>query len=95
MFWKKKKDMLQSVFDISETVVREIMTPRTDTICISVVSTVQEAIELIIEKVTPEFVYESKIDNTVGMIYAKDMLKIPKTETSENIRKYEKSYFYS
>ena len=54
---KKKKDMLQSVFDISETVVREIMTPRTDTICISVVSTVQEAIELIIEKGPPEFLF--------------------------------------
>ena len=86
---KEKKDMLQGIFDFSDTVVREIMTPRTDTICISVTSSVQDAIQLITEKGHSRIpVFEGKVDNTVGVIYAKDLLHIPKTELQEGIRKY-------
>ncbi len=86
---KEKKDMLQGIFDFSDTVVREIMTPRTDTICISVSSSVQDAIQLITEKGHSRIpVFEGKVDNTVGIIYAKDLLHIPKTELQEGIRKY-------
>ena len=81
--------MLQGIFDFSDTVVREIMTPRTDTICISVTSSVQDAIQLITEKGHSRIpVFEGKVDNTVGVIYAKDLLHIPKTELQEGIRKY-------
>lgn len=84
-----KKDMLQGIFDFSDTVVREIMTPRTDTVCISVKSTVQDAIQLIIEKGHSRIpVYEGKVDNTVGVIYAKDLLQVPKTEIQESLRQY-------
>jgi len=84
-----KKDMLQGIFDFSDTVVREIMTPRTDSICISVKNTVQDAIQLITEKGHSRIpVYEGKLDNTVGVIYAKDLLQVPKNDLQEGLRQY-------
>ena len=86
---QEKKDMLQGIFNFSDTVVREIMTPRTDTVCISVKSSVQDAIQLIIEKGHSRIpVYEGKVDNTVGIIFAKDLLKIPKTDVQQSIEQY-------
>ena len=37
----EKNKMLTSIFEFSDTIVREIMTPRTDAICISDQETVQ------------------------------------------------------
>jgi putative hemolysin len=86
---KEKKEMLHSVFEFSETVVREIMTPRTDTVCISVEDTVRDAIHLIIEKGHSRIpVYEERIDNIIGIIYAKDLLSIIKSDQQDSIRKF-------
>ncbi len=86
---KEKNEMLLNVFDFSETVVREIMTPRTDTICININDSIQEAIHLIIEKGHSRIpIYEDKIDNIIGIIYAKDLLSISKEDSQESVRKF-------
>ena len=85
----EKNKMLTSIFEFSDTIVREIMTPRTDAICISDQETVQVAIELITNKGHSRVpVYEDKMDNIIGIIYAKDLLTVSKSSMNSNIRKF-------
>jgi putative hemolysin len=85
----EKNKMLTSIFEFSDTIVREIMTPRTDAICISDKETVQDAIHLITNKGHSRVpVYEDKMDNIIGIIYAKDLLTVSKSSMNSNIRKF-------
>ena len=80
------------IFEFSDTIVREIMTPRTDTICISDAETVQSAIHLISNEGHSRVpVYEDKMDNIIGIIYAKDLLNVPISDGAPNIRKFMRS----
>ncbi|NQY73979.1 MAG: HlyC/CorC family transporter [Candidatus Margulisbacteria bacterium] len=72
---EEEKAMIHSIFEFSETVVREIMTPRIDVVCIESDKTIIDVIQLIQEKGHSRIpVYEDRIDNIVGVIYAKDLL---------------------
>ena len=85
----EKNKMLTSIFEFSDTIFREVMTPRTDAICISDKESVQQAIHLIITEGHSRVpVYEDKMDNIVGIIYAKDLLNVPTTDGSPNVRKF-------
>lgn len=68
--------MIQSIFHLSDTVVREIMVPRTDMACIECKDTIQDVLAKIISCGHSRLpVYEDTIDNIVGLVYAKDLLK--------------------
>ncbi|MEK9726825.1 MAG: hemolysin family protein [Candidatus Margulisiibacteriota bacterium] len=85
----EKNKMLTSIFEFSDTIVREIMTPRTDAVCISDKESVQDAIHLIVNEGHSRIpVYEDKMDNIIGIIYAKDLLTISKESTKTNVRKF-------
>jgi CBS domain containing-hemolysin-like protein len=74
---KEEKSMLDGVFKMAEKKVYEIMTPRTDTICLEASQTIEDAIELIGEKGHSRIpIFEDKIDNIVGVLYAKDLLNV-------------------
>jgi putative hemolysin len=85
----EKNKMISNIFEFSDTIVREIMTPRTDTICIADNDTIQNAIHLIINEGHSRIpVYEEKMDNIIGIIYAKDLLSVSKSETTQSLRKF-------
>ncbi len=69
--------MLSRFFDFTDTVVDEIMVPRTDVHFISADATVDELIELIISSGHTRIpVYEEDIDDILGIVNAKDVLKV-------------------
>jgi len=71
-----EREMIRSIFSLRSTVVREIMVPRTDMACVSVEATVQELLSTILACGHSRIpVYENNIDNIIGLIYAKDLLK--------------------
>ena len=73
---EEENEMIRSIFTLRDTVVREIMVPRTDMACISADATVREVISDIIACGHSRIpVYEDTLDNIVGLIYAKDLLK--------------------
>lgn len=83
---KEEQEMIHSIIEFSNTIVREIMTPRTDAVCIDVHSTVADCIDLITEKGHSRIpVYDSSIDNIVGVLYAKDLLKVPIEQRSSTL----------
>lgn len=73
---EEESEMLRSIFALGTTVVREIMVPRTEMACIAVDSSMPELLETIINCGHSRIpVYEQTVDNIIGLIYAKDLLK--------------------
>ena len=69
--------MIESVIDLRDTPVEAIMTPRTDTIAADKNITLSELKELIAESGHSRIpVYEETIDTVLGVLYAKDLLRL-------------------
>jgi len=78
------KDMIRGIVELSDTSVKEVMVPRIDVVFLSQEAPVKEMLDSIIECGHSRFpIYEETIDNVVGILYAKDLLKY--SETLENI----------
>ena len=75
---KPERKMIYSIFQFGDTVCREIMVPRIDVNALDVNVSAEEAIEQIIKYGHSRLpVYEETIDNVIGVLYAKDLLRIP------------------
>ena len=73
----EKRDMIRGVVELSDTTVKEVMVPRIDTVFISVDMPREECLDRITESGHSRFpVYKDTIDNVVGVLYAKDLLRI-------------------
>jgi CBS domain containing-hemolysin-like protein len=73
---EEENEMIRSIFALGDTVVREIMVPRTDMACVPVDATVREVLSSIIACGHSRIpVFDGTIDNVVGLVYAKDLLK--------------------
>ena len=71
-----KKEMIVSVFDLSETRVREIMTPRTTIDALSSDVTFDELMKVALDTGHSRLpVYQETIDHVVGIILVKDLLQ--------------------
>jgi magnesium and cobalt transporter len=69
-------DMLQSIFEFGDTLVREVMVPRTDMVCCSIDAGLDELRSLILRTGHSRIpIFESSLDRIVGVIYAKDLLR--------------------
>jgi putative hemolysin len=70
-----EKEMIYSIFELGETMAREVMVPRIDIVAVESKTPVQQALDLILEKGHSRIpVYEETIDNIIGLLYAKDLL---------------------
>ncbi|MGD1152533.1 MAG: hemolysin family protein [Syntrophales bacterium] len=78
-------EMIQSILEFRDTVVREVMIPRTEMVAIRSDATIEEILELTIKfGHTRMPVYAENVDNIVGILNVKDLLKFwsrPVTET--------------
>lgn len=72
---EEEKEMIHSIFEFGDTIVREVMIPRPDMLVVESKATVEEVLDLIIKVGHSRIpVYEESIDNVIGLIYAKDLL---------------------
>lgn len=72
-----QKEMIESVLELDETTVSAIMTPRTDVNAVSEDVTFDDVRSLILEKGHSRIpVYHGTIDHVVGVVYAKDLLRL-------------------
>lgn len=68
--------MIEAVADLREKVVREVMVPRTDMVCLEDTATIDEAIATIkAAGVSRVPVYHEDLDDISGVLYAKDLLR--------------------
>lgn len=71
-----EKEMITNIFDFPDTVAREIMTPRTDMICIEANEKIADAAKEIIESKHSRIpIYEDSIDNITGVVTSRDLLE--------------------
>lgn len=73
---EEEKEMIESVFELTDTHVAEIMTPRTDIVAIEKESDLDAVLRIVAEKGHSRIpVYEGTIDTVLGILYAKDLLR--------------------
>jgi len=72
---KEESELIRGIMEFSETVVREVMTPRIDVVTIEASATLEEALGLFAKcRHTRLPVFEKHIDNIIGVIWVKDIL---------------------
>ncbi|TVR42853.1 MAG: HlyC/CorC family transporter [Planctomycetota bacterium] len=73
-----ERDMIESILDMADLTVEEVMTPRTEMHAIAVSEGVQGAVALARETGHSRLpVYEGNRDNIIGVLYVKDLLGLP------------------
>lgn len=73
---EEETEMIHSIFEFADTPVREVMIPRIDVIALEAHTTVDQAVDLALDGGFSRIpVYEESIDNIIGVLYTKDMLK--------------------
>ena len=73
---REERQMIYSIFHFGDTLTREIMIPRIDIIALDVGTSPDDAIQTFLTSGHSRLpVYENTIDNVIGLLYAKDLLK--------------------
>jgi len=81
---RDERRLLQSIVDFGGTLVREVMTPRPDIVAIPVEATVAQLRELFEEQEYSRIpVYKENLDNIQGIVYVKDLVRLPRSESDE------------
>ena len=74
---KDERRMIYSIFQFGDTLCREVMVPRIDVLALDVNTTLKDAMNQLVSSGHSRVpVYEDSIDNVIGLLYAKDLLKI-------------------
>lgn len=73
---KEESEMIENIFEFDDTDVYEVMTHRTEIVAIDVSTSKDELFEMIAtERYTRYPVYENTVDNVIGILHVKDVLK--------------------
>lgn len=73
---KEEREMIHRIWELPDTLVKEIMVPRTDMVCLDVNSDLKKVLEVAVESGHSRIpVYKDTIDNIIGVLYVKDLLK--------------------
>ncbi|HTT62973.1 MAG TPA: hemolysin family protein [Bryobacteraceae bacterium] len=74
---EEDRKLIQSVVEFGDKVVREVMTPRPNMVCISADATLEELRQLVInEQYSRIPVYEGTIDQIIGFVHVRDMFEL-------------------
>jgi len=72
------RELLQSIVDFTETVVREVMTPRPDIVAIPADASLTDLRTLFREEQYSRIpVYRKDLDNIIGIVFVKDLVALP------------------
>lgn len=92
-----EREMINSIFDFDDTLVREVMVPRIDIIAINVNEDLKRVIQLVVDVGHSRIpVFEQTVDNIIGVLYAKDLfqLLLGGKEKEHNIKKLMRPAYY-
>jgi CBS domain containing-hemolysin-like protein len=73
---EEEKELIHSIFEFGDTIVREVMVPRPDIVAIESDKTLRDVQALVLEHGYSRVpVYAEDLDGVIGLVYAKDVLK--------------------
>lgn len=86
---RQEKELIESIFEFRDTLVREIMVPRLEIVGVEQNTPLAEVISLVLEKGHSRLpVYDGNIDHIVGILLVKDLLAFwGAPESEQNLRK--------
>ena len=83
----EKTEMLQNVFSLGQTLVREIMIPKTDMILVNSNSSIKDAMETFFKtRYSRVPVYEGNSDNIIGIVHQKDIFDLLYHEQNKTLK---------
>lgn len=89
------RKMIDGVINLSQTTVKEIIIPRTDVDFLTTEDTEEELLEKIKESGHSRFpVYDGSIDNVVGILYVKDIIKTYSNKEPLDLKKILRRAFF-
>ena len=72
----EEKEMIASIFEFGDKLVREVMVPRIDVASVPTSMPMLEALDVILKAGHSRIpVYNNTVDNVIGILYAKDLLR--------------------
>jgi len=72
---EQERELIHSIIEFGDTIVREVMTPRTDMVTVSLTSSPRRALDLVIAEGYSKLpVYDETIDNVVGVVHDRELL---------------------
>ncbi len=81
-----ERELLHSVVEFGDTVVREVMTPRPDVVAVQAGATLSELRTLFVERQYSRLpVYEEDLDHVLGFVFVKDLVPLADTAGDERI----------
>ena len=81
-----ERELLHSVVEFGDTVVREVMTPRPDVVAVQARATLAELRTLFVERQYSRLpVYEEDLDHVLGFVFVKDLVPLADSAGDERI----------
>jgi len=81
---REERQLIHSIIEFGDTVVREVMIPRPDMVAIEARATVNDAMEVVMAAGFSRIpVYEQGIDDILGLLYAKDLMRAIRDERGD------------
>jgi magnesium and cobalt transporter len=90
-----QRQMIRGVVELSDTTVKEVMVPRTDTVFIPADVSKNELFECLSENEHSRYpVYQDTVDQVIGVLHVKDVLKALVNDRPINIRELVRKPFF-
>jgi CBS domain containing-hemolysin-like protein len=84
---QSERDMIESVFELGDTVVREVMVPRPDIVVIERGKTVRQGLNLLLRSGFSRVpVVGENTDDVIGVIYLRDLVKKERSEGGASVK---------
>ncbi len=72
---EQERELIHSIIEFGDTIVREVMTPRTEMVAVGVTSSPRRALDLVIAEGYSKLpVYDETIDNVIGVVHDRELL---------------------
>jgi putative hemolysin len=72
---EEERELIHSIIEFGDTIVREVMTPRTDMVTVSMTSSPRRALDLVIAEGYSKLpVYDETVDNVIGVVHDRELL---------------------
>ncbi|MGE4054367.1 MAG: hemolysin family protein, partial [Vicinamibacterales bacterium] len=83
---REERQLLRSIVDFSDTLVREVMTPRLDVVAIRDTATITDLRAQFREQEYSRFpVYRDSLDNILGFVFVKDLVTLGPTDDDKPV----------
>jgi magnesium and cobalt transporter len=90
-----QQQMIRGVVELSDTTVKEVMVPRTDTVFIPADTSRDELYKILSENEHSRYpVYQDTVDQVIGVLHVKDVLKALVNDRPINIRELARKPFF-